>query len=136
MLDEHSGGGFRAGSTYADAGGAARFFYCAKTSRAERDAGLDETTTDDGRQRANTIRQNVHPTVKPIALMRYLARLVTPPGGTVLDPFAGSGSTGAAAVMEGFRFLGIERDADYVAIARARIRHVARAQPMDRQSDA
>ena len=84
-------------------GDAARFFYCAKASRADRGAG------------------NVHPTVKPTALMRYLCRLVTPPGGVVLDPFTGSGSTGKAAVLEGFRFLGIEREADYLNIARARI---------------
>jgi DNA modification methylase len=66
-------------------------------------------------------RQNVHPTVKPIDLMRWLVRLVTPPGGTVLDPFTGSGSTGCAAVLEGFDFVGCEREAEYVAIARARI---------------
>lgn len=122
---------------YGDIGGASRFFYCAKANRAERDAGLggfDKTTTSDGRntpvnnpyQRGETQRQNVHPTVKPIALMRYLVRLVTPPGGTVLDPFAGSGTTGAAAVMEGARFLGIEQEVDYVLIARARIKHWAK----------
>jgi site-specific DNA-methyltransferase (adenine-specific) len=82
---------------------AARFFYCAKASKADRG--------DD----------NHHPTVKPTDLMRYLCRLVTPPGGTVLDPFAGSGSTGKAAALEGFRFIGIEREAEYVEIARARI---------------
>ena len=65
--------------------------------------------------------KNHHPTVKPTDLMRYLCRLVTPPGGTVLDPFTGSGSTGKAAVLEGFRFVGIEREAEYVEIARARI---------------
>ena len=67
--------------------------------------------------------RNVHPTVKPLALMRWLVRLVTPPGGTCLDPFAGSGSTGCAAVMEGVNFVGIEREAEYVEIARARIAH-------------
>ena len=87
----------------ADTGSAARFFYCTKASK--RDRGED----------------NRHPTVKPTDLMRYLCRLVTPPGGLVLDPFAGSGSTGKAAVMEGFRFVGIEREAEYVEIARARI---------------
>jgi site-specific DNA-methyltransferase (adenine-specific) len=66
-------------------------------------------------------RANHHPTVKPTELMRYLCRLVTPPGGVVLDPFTGSGSTGKAAVLEGFRFIGIEREAEYVEIARARI---------------
>lgn len=68
---------------------------------------------------------NFHATVKPTALMRYLCRLVTPPGGLVLDPFCGSGSTGKAAVLEGFRFLGIELDPEYVEIAEARIRHSA-----------
>ena len=90
-----------------------RFFYSAKASRVERDAGLGAT-------------RNTHPTVKPIGLMRWLVRLVTPPGGTVLDPFAGSGSTGVAAVMQGARFLGVERETDYVLIARARIRYWAR----------
>jgi site-specific DNA-methyltransferase (adenine-specific) len=66
-------------------------------------------------------RANIHPTVKPTDLMRYLCRLVTPPGGVVLDPFTGSGSTGKAAMLEGFRFVGIEREAEYVEIARARI---------------
>ncbi len=82
---------------------AARFFYCAKASKRDRDEG------------------NHHPTVKPTDLMRYLCRLVTPPGGTVLDPFTGSGSTGKAAVLEGFRFIGIEQDADYIDIAARRI---------------
>ncbi len=90
-------------------GSAARFFYCAKTSKKDRNEGLD-----DG---------NTHPTVKPTELMRYLVRLVTPPNGLVLDPFCGSGSTGKAAVLEGFQFLGIEQDAEYAAIAEARIRH-------------
>ena len=86
-----------------DAGSAARFFYCAKTSKRERGEG------------------NNHPTVKPIALMRYLCRLVTPPSGTVLDPFMGSGSTGIAAGAERFNFVGIELDPDYFAIAQQRI---------------
>lgn len=81
----------------------ARFMYCAKASKADRGEG------------------NTHPTVKPTELMRYLCRLVTPPGGTVLDPFMGSGSTGKAAMLEGFRFVGIEREAEYIEIARARI---------------
>ena len=68
-------------------------------------------------------RGNGHPTVKPTDLMRYLVRLVTPPGGIVLDPFMGSGSTGKAALREGFRFVGVERDADSFAIARARLEH-------------
>ena len=82
---------------------AARFFYCAKASKADRGEG------------------NNHPTVKPTDLMRYLCRLVTSPGGTVLDPFMGSGSTGKAAMLEGFGFIGIERDPEYVKIAKARI---------------
>ena len=65
--------------------------------------------------------KNNHPTVKPTALMRYLCRLITPPGGTVLDPFMGSGSTGKAAMLEGFNFIGIEREDEYLAIAEARI---------------
>jgi DNA modification methylase len=93
---------------YGDSGSAARFFYCAKSSRSERNKGLEGQGC-------------THPTVKPIALMRYLCRLVTPPGGTVLDPFTGSGTTGIAAKLEGFSFIGIEREAEYVAIARARI---------------
>lgn len=86
-----------------DTGSAARFFYCAKTSKRERGEG------------------NNHPTVKPIALMRYLCRLVTPPGGIILDPFMGSGSTGIAALQEGFSFIGIEKELEYMAIAQRRI---------------
>lgn len=88
-------------------GSASRFFYCAKTSKKDRGEG------------------NNHPTVKPTDLMAYLCRLVTPPGGVVLDPFMGSGSTGKAAMREGFRFIGIEMDAEYLAIAEARIAHEA-----------
>lgn len=116
--------------------GAARFFYCAKASKKDRDEGLEgfiKATTDDGRNtpidnpylRGKTERHNIHPTVKPTDLMAYLCRLVTPPGGVVLDPFMGSGSTGKAAVREGFRFIGIEREAEYLEIARARISAVA-----------
>lgn len=122
-----------------DAGGsAARFFYCAKASKRDRDEGLESfervaagmcsntsgqhiTRRDDGY--AVAPRANNHPTVKPTDLMRYLCRLVTPAGGTVLDPFMGSGSTGKAAVLEGFGFIGIERAAEYAAIAEARIAH-------------
>jgi DNA modification methylase len=93
---------------YGDTGGASRFFYCPKTSKAERNAGLEKTN-------------NVHPTVKPIDLMRWLVRLVTPPNGTVLDPFTGSGSTGCAAILEDCDFIGIEQDPDYAEIASARI---------------
>ena len=93
---------------YGDTGSAARFFYCAKASKSDRGE------------------SNGHPTVKPTELMRYLVRLVTQPGGTVLDPFTGSGSTGKAAVLEGFEFIGIEREAEYVAIAEARIAEAQR----------
>lgn len=88
---------------YGDAGSAARFFYCAKASKKDRGEG------------------NVHPTVKPTELMRYLCRLVTPPGGTVLDPFMGSGSTGKAALLEGFVFIGIESEQESFDTAAARI---------------
>jgi DNA modification methylase len=74
---------------------------------------------------SNKPSHNHHPTVKPTDLMRYLCRLVTPPNGIVLDPFMGSGSTGKAAVLEGFDFIGIEREAEYVSIAEARIKNVA-----------
>jgi site-specific DNA-methyltransferase (adenine-specific) len=123
-----------------DTGSAARFFYCAKASKADRDEGCEgleeriicitegrgrgdiNTSKGDGTGvRENRPRRNHHPTVKPTDLMRYLCRLVTPPGGTVLDPFMGSGSTGKAALLEGFNFIGIEREAEYLEIARARI---------------
>lgn len=91
---------------YGDSGGPSRFFYTAKSSSAERSAGLDV---------------NPHPTVKPIDVMRWLVRLVTPLGGLVLDPFAGSGTTGCAAHLEGMRFVGCEMTDEYVPIAEARI---------------
>lgn len=120
---------------------AARFFYCAKASKADRNDGLEQfverpsaasefrpnhtekaATGDDGNPygRWKPLKNN-HPTVKPTDLMRYLCRLVTPSGGHVLDPFAGSGSTGRAAVLEGFQFTGIEMDERFVEIAEARI---------------
>ena len=124
----------------ADNGSAARFFYCAKTSKKDRDEGLDGVEEKqmgfsngaqihgEGYDKAQSIglnrvisRKNNHPTVKPTDLMRYLCRLVTPPGGTVLDPFMGSGSTGKAAVKESFGFIGIERDEAYFDIAKRRI---------------
>lgn len=127
-----------------DSGSAARFFYCAKASRKDRDEGLEdakEQATARGNQaqaalkRGETItrdevtngfattymRKNTHPTVKPTELMQWLCRLVTPPGGTILDPFMGSGSTGKAALLEGFRFIGCEREDEYMPIAQARI---------------
>jgi len=131
-----------AGELYGDSGSTARFFYCAKASKKDRDEGLDteyrrgtfdkntskriahrnpetgETTYTDF---APSERRNNHPTVKPTALMRYLCRLVTPPGGVILDPFMGSGSTGKGARLEGFRFVGIEQEKEYCKIARARI---------------
>ena len=112
---------------------AARFFYCAKASKAERDAGCEtlplgeppasgRSKPAEGRQSPlGNPRSNFHPTVKPVALMRYLVRLVTPPGGLVLDPFCGSGSTGIACVHEGFRFVGIDMQEEYCNIAQARI---------------
>ncbi len=90
-----------------DSGSAARFFYAAKASQKDRNEGLAERST--------------HPTVKPTNLNQWLCRLITPPGGTVLDPFMGSGSTGKAAALECFNFVGIDQEAEYVAIARARI---------------
>jgi DNA modification methylase len=138
---------------YGDTGGASRFFYVAKASSAERNAGLEgfeaQARPNDsawiprceacgGHLQADqrdvtsccqagvkwdrpSPSRNVHPTVKPIELMRWLVRLITPPGGVVLDPFTGSGTTGCAAALEGFDFIGFEREAEYVAIAKARI---------------
>ena len=119
---------------YSDSGGASRFFYCAKPSRAERNIGLEgfpvrasDERTDTGmglyaeQGGAVAPAQNFHPTVKSAELMQWLCRLVTPKGGIVLDPFTGSGSTGVAALREGFRFIGIEKDPDYVEIAKRRI---------------
>jgi site-specific DNA-methyltransferase (adenine-specific) len=133
---------------FSDSGSAARFFYCAKASKRDRNEGLDgfeekaigvkghglaricatcsATLLTGGcdcpdRTYINPSRQNHHPTVKPTTLMQYLVRLVTPPNGTVLDPFMGSGSTGKACAYEGFDFIGIDQSAEYVAIAQARI---------------
>ena len=131
-----------------DSGSAARFFYCAKASRSERNAGLDgmeerdaskmsggEETRTDRLERGLTNHskmQNHHPTVKPLALMRYLARLTkTPTGGVVLDPFMGSGTTGCAAVMEGRDFIGIELNAEYLEIAERRIAHAQGSIPVE-----
>ena len=109
-----------------------RYFYCAKPSKAERNAGLDAlpkikggsmvaAETRPGKPTNHPIRQNFHPTVKPLALMRYLVRLVTPPGGTVLEPFAGSGTTLVAAILEGFNAIGCELTEDYLPIINGRI---------------
>jgi DNA modification methylase len=119
-----------AGTLYGDSGSAARFFYAAKVSAKERNEGLEHLPDHDWQgdgaavpERENrpfNPSKNHHPTVKPIALMRYLCRLITPPGGTVLDPWMGSGSTGKAAALEGFDFIGMEQDAEYFRIAQAR----------------
>lgn len=123
-----------------DTGGASRFFYQAKASQDERNKGLEGLPTVIARstierhtgnpsakngERVDIPHQNDHPTVKPIALMRWLCRLITPPGGTVLDCFMGSGTTGCAAALEGFNFIGIEADAHYTDIARRRIAYWA-----------
>jgi len=120
---------------YTDSGSAARFFYCAKASRAERDMGCEGLNKkmlrwSSGDQSPGTFQsegtdkfaRNFHPTVKPLSLMRYLCRLVTPPNGIVLDPFAGSGSTCVAADQEGFRYIGIELDPEYCRIAECRVK--------------
>lgn len=101
---------------YGDSGSAARFFYCPKASKADREHGLEESEAEH-----TSGSKNPHPTVKPLALMGYLVRLVTPKNGVVLDPFMGSGTTGLAALAEGKQFIGIERDASYFDIASARI---------------
>lgn len=124
---------------YGDSGGASRFFYVAKPGRAERDLGCDHLPERSGGEatgreddsagvknpRAGAGRgggaRNFHPTVKPIELLRYLIRLIAPPGGTVLDPFVGSGTTGIAAQLEQRQFLGIEREPQYIEIAKARL---------------
>ena len=122
---------------YNDEGSASRYFYCPKTSKSERNQGLiefdDKQYSHDGRkksienpyQRNKSISKNSHPTVKPDELMKYLCRLVTPKGGTVLDPFMGSGSTGMAAKDEGFDFIGIEREKEYFEISEQRIKTTA-----------
>jgi DNA modification methylase len=129
----------QAPSNFNDSGSASRFFYTAKASKSERNAGLDgfeerqivtfatangtsgkPSSISEGR---DTRYKNHHPTVKPVALMRYLARLITPKGGVVLDPYMGSGSTGVACVLEGFNFIGVEMDKEYFEIAKARIEH-------------
>ena len=104
--------------------GGSRFRYVAKPKRGERDAWLRQ-------QAGNNGPPNFHPTVKPIELMRYLVRLVTPKNGIVLDPFIGSGSTGVAALLEGFRCIGIEQSAEYAELARARMGPAAPGQSSD-----
>ncbi len=138
-----AGNGSKISATNAkqDMGSAARFFYCAKASKRDRNEGLDDFDIVSAAEMVNRVEDsagmqkpragagrtsgaaNHHPTVKPTDLMRYLCRLVTPPAGIVLDPFMGSGSTGKAAMLEGFDFIGIDQSTEYVAIARARIEH-------------
>jgi site-specific DNA-methyltransferase (adenine-specific) len=130
-------------SNYNDSGSAARFFYCAKASKKDRDEGLDDfeqksagslnfrnpsasgrsedAPSVEGMGGITQKRHNHHPTVKPTDLMQYLCRLITPPNGLIIDPFMGSGSTGKAAMYEGFRFIGIDLDPEYCKIAEARI---------------
>lgn len=126
--------------TYGDSGGSSRFFYCPKTSKRDRNEGLDDFEeksrsnankmmgksgnfkTGSGNDRTTEFKNN-HPTVKPTDLMLYLIRMVTPKGGTTLDPFMGSGSTGKAAVRGGFDFVGVEREEEYMKIAKARIQY-------------
>jgi len=130
---------------YSDSGSAARFFYCAKASNKDRNEGLDDLEAKRSDYRKNepeegyggndlcarlhksTKRVNHHPTVKPTSLMRYLCKLVTPPNGIVFDPFMGSGSTGKAAVLEGFSFIGIDTENEYVDIAKRRIIHALKS---------
>ena len=133
----NQGGYQKQGPIYGDVGGASRFFYCPKTSKTDRNQGLDgfeekqqdlsrkegKVGGDNPRNRGVNKRKNHHPTVKPTDLMLYLIRLVTPNGGTTLDPFMGSGSTGKAAVRGGFGFVGIEREDEYMKIAEARIQY-------------
>lgn len=127
------------GAFHGDSGGAARFFYCPKVTKRERDEGLEDVELTDATEMVNrksgsvgintpaagagrtSGAKNKHPTVKPTELMAYLLRLVTPPGGIPFDPFMGSGSTGVAAMREGFQFIGIEMDPEYLAIAEKRI---------------
>lgn len=141
-----AGMGGAAGSV-ASTGGASRFYYIAKPPRREKDAGLDHLATKSGGEatdrkdgsaglknpRAGAGRtggaKNVHPTVKSVDLMRWLVRLVTPPGGTVLDPFTGSGTTGIAALAEGASFVGVELTDEYIPIAEGRLRHALGEEP-------
>lgn len=132
-------GGGQINVRHPDSGGASRFFYVAKASKRDRNEGLDglemrKSGSYEARNRESEKgqfdgptpkAQNFHPTVKPTDLMRYLVKLVTPPGGTVLDPFTGSGSTGKAAILEGFEFIGCELTDDYLPIIEGRLSHAA-----------
>lgn len=138
---------------YADSGSASRYFYCAKASKKDRDEGLDEfeekntmcdrnpelASANMSQNRSGNLRKNTHPTVKPTELMQYLVRLVTPNGGTILDPFNGSGSTGKAVMYENkerdknYKYIGIELTEEYLPIAKARIEHVCNLLKEDSQ---
>lgn len=135
----NNGDPFPNGPTYGDTGGASRFFYTAKASRSEREEGLEQFLKKPGGSNAKGYTEDVargldrnrpvannHPTVKPLDLMQWLCRLVTPPGGTVLDPFCGSGSTGCAALIEGFSTICIDNDPHHVELSRARMLHHGR----------
>ena len=145
---------------YDDSGSAARYFYCAKASKRDRDEGLDEFTAKKTSMMAansninkageftgmaagrNTMHRNTHPTVKPTMLMQYLVRLVTPKGGTVLDPFNGSGSTGKAVMYENkdrdanYKYIGIELSEEYISISKARIEFACGEQAEDTENPA
>jgi site-specific DNA-methyltransferase (adenine-specific) len=136
LADSYVGGSLTrpvSGPMYSDLGGASRFFYVAKASKRDRNEGLEDLPDHEWRDDGAAIPQrndrpflpskNHHPTVKPTALMQYLVKLITPPGGTVLDPFTGSGSTGKAAILEGFDFIGIELTEDYWPIIEGRLKH-------------
>jgi len=133
-----------------DSGGASRFFYVAKASKRDRNEGLEELPEvqggsmtgaeyREGKPSNQPMRQNFHPTVKPTSLMEYLIKLVTPPNGTVLDPFTGSGSTGKAAILQGFDFIGIEMTEEYLTIIEGRLKHaeamVAEAKEQDKAKE-
>jgi DNA modification methylase len=132
-----------------DKGGASRFFYVAKASKRDRNEGLDELPEvrhadrnatdgvggDNPRNRTNTPKQNFHPTVKPTSLMTYLIKLVTPANGVVLDPFTGSGSTGKAALLEGFQFVGVELTEEYLPIIAGRLQFVAEKVAQEKGDD-
>jgi site-specific DNA-methyltransferase (adenine-specific) len=145
------------GQEHNDSGGASRFFYVAKASKRDRNEGLEELPDTHpgeitGRKAGSagaqnggyagmteTPRKNIHPTVKPTSLMEYLIKLVTPPKGTVLDPFTGSGSTGKAAILQGFDFIGIEMTEEYLPIIEGRLKHaevmVAEAKEQDKAKE-
>ena len=142
---EHGSRALESKPEYRDAGGASRFFYSAKSPKSERSAGCHDLYWRMDKKHPVRITErkylklkrhkrpvaigNIHPTVKSLKLMSYLCRLITPPGGVVLDCFNGSGSTGVAALREGFRYLGLEGETTYVLISRRRLTHEAERQP-------